>query len=271
MGYWGTDLYQNDTSLDVKEEFEEQLRKGRSVEEITSELIKEFSCVEDELCEECAFWFALADTQWTWGVLLPHVKEKALQLLGNDGDMACWQNEKLVIQLQRKRVLRDLQYKLESPQPPARKPIKRRVYKCQWKVGDVFAYRLESELAREKGLWGRYFLIQKVDEGVWHPGHIVPIVYIKLTKDENLPTSVEEYNCLEYVQTSFIGYEDRFYPIDGRRPREDIAEKSQIRYEVDEFGLLPEFRVTLLNTSQKVIPSNLIYVGNFINAVPPQK
>ena len=138
-------------------------------------------------------------------------------------------------------------------------------------MGDVFAYQLESDLAKERGLYGRYFLIQKVDEGIWHPGHIVPIVYVKITSDANLPSNVEEYNRLEYVQTWFTKYEDRFLPIDMSRPQEDIAEKSRMNYQVDEYGFLPQYRAKLLNTSKGVIPTKLIYVGNFVNAVRPQK
>ena len=146
-----------------------------------------------------------------------------------------------------------------------------RLYKCPWKTGDVFAYQLESDMAKERGLYGHYLLIQKVDEGVWYPGHIVPIVYIKITKDNELPTNLDEYNKLEYVQTRSAKYEERLFPIDGRRPLEDIAEKSKIRYEVDEFGFLPIFRVKLISESNKEIPPTLFQVGNFENATPQQK
>lgn len=147
---------------------------------------------------------------------------------------------------------------------------KRRYYKCSWNVGDVFAFRLESALAKERELFGRYFLIQKVDERIWHPGHTVPIVYVKLTKDENLPKNIEEYNELEYVQTSFSRYEERFFPIDGSRPLEDIQEKSKLAYEVDEYGYLPHFRKVLIITNSKNLPDKLIYIGNYANAIPPK-
>lgn len=145
------------------------------------------------------------------------------------------------------------------------------LYKCPWKIGDVFAYQLESDMARERGMYGRYFLIQKVDEGVWYPGHIVPIVYVKITKDTALPTNWDEYDELEYVQTWSTNYEERFFPIDGRRPKEDIAEKSKICYQVDEFGFLPQYRITLINRSLHDIPSKLFYVGNCENYIRPQK
>ena len=259
MGIWGPELYQNDTSLDVKDEFNELYNNGRSAQEITDKLIEEYRDIMGNMEEEPLFWFALADTQWELGVLLPSVKEKALYWITNYRGIRNYQT------------MDALQTKLLSPQPPVKRPKKKRTYKCQWKLGDVFACELESELAKERGLYGQYFLIQKIDEGVWYPGHIVPIVYVKITKDGKLPSNVEEYDLLEYVQMSFSKYEDRFYPIDMSRPQEDIAEKSRINYQVDEYGFLPEYRTTLLNTSKKVIPTNLIYVGNFLNAAPPQK
>lgn len=145
------------------------------------------------------------------------------------------------------------------------------LYKCKWNIGDVFAYKLTSDLSKERDLFGRYFLIQKVDERIWHPGHIVPIVYVKLTSDQNLPTTKEEYEQLEYVQTWNTRYENRFFPIDGRNLEKDILEKSKIKYEVDEFGFLPQYRITLLNTSKRAIPSSLVFIGNFTETIKPAK
>ena len=265
MGAWGFDLYQNDISIDVKNEFEELFNAGKAVQDITNKLTEDYKSIMGDIDEEPLFWLALADTQWDMGVLLPVVKKKALYWIDNFNCQAVGMSAKA-----KKETPYDLQTKLLSPLPPMKKPTKKKTYKCQWKFGDVFAYQLESDLAKERGLYGRYFLIQKVDEGVWYPGHIVPIVYVKITNDASLPSNVEEYNKLEYVQTWFTKYEDRFFPIDMSRPQEDIAEKSKIDYQADEFGFLPQYRVELLNTSKRVIPSKLIYVGNFADATRPQ-
>ena len=99
----------------------------------------------------------------------------------------------------------------------------------------------------------------------------MPIIYVKLTKDANIPSTVEEYDEAEYVQTRFTKYEERFWPIDMSRPKEDIEEKTKLNYEVDEYGFLPQYRLTLLNTSKRVIPKKLIYVGNFPDAIRPKK
>ena len=268
---WGFKLYQNDTSLDVKDEFEELYNAGKNVREITDKLTEEYKSIMGDIDEEPLFWFALADTQWNLGVLMPWVKEKALYWVEKDRGMFNCQPIDMSVKEKRRKTLDELQTKLLSPQPPVKKLVKKRINQCQWNLGDVFAYQLESDLAKERGLYGRYFLIQKVDEGVWHSGHIVPIVYVKITSDTNLPSNVEEYNQLEYVQTWFTKYEDRFLPIDMRCPQEDIAEKSKINYQVDDYGFLPQYRTKLLNTSKSFIPSKLIYLGNFANAIWPPK
>lgn len=264
-------LFQNSTSQDVKDEFEELYNAGKRVQDITDSLIENFSGTLSDIDEEPLFWLALANTQWNLGVLQPDVKEKALYWIDKGSAILINQPLAMSVNVERNNALGALRAKLLSSQPPTKKAAKKRIYKCQWTIGDVFAYKLESDLAKERNLYGRFFLIQKVDESVWYPGHIVPIVYVKITPNTNLPSSVEEYNQLEYVQTWFTKYEDRFLPIDMRRPQEDIAEKAQKDYQVDDYGFLPQYRVILLNTSKRVIPSNLIYVGNFANAVCPQK
>ena len=88
-------------------------------------------------------------------------------------------------------------------------------------------------------------------------------MWVKITKDHSLPSNSEEYESLEYVQSSLTRYEDRFLPIDGARPEEDIEEKSKLKYEVDDSGFLPQYRIALINTSKRVIPKSLVFVGNF--------
>lgn len=49
MGAWGTGLYQDDVTLDVKDTYVECLRKGMSKEEANTEIFNYFSeCLDDE-------------------------------------------------------------------------------------------------------------------------------------------------------------------------------------------------------------------------------
>ena len=279
----GPGIYENDIGAEVRFQFKYFIRRGRSAEELTEVLYKAvknkvsvFRSLNntDDFYNEPYFWMSLADTQWNLGVLLPKVKEKALEAIEMISAMDN-ASEKNTFVKKRLRLLAALKEKLLFPQPIKEikqiKEPKTKLYKCQWKIGDVFAYKLESDFAKEKGFYGKYFLFQKVDEAEWHPGHTIPVVYIKITENEVLPSNAEEYDSLEYVQTGFSRYEQRFWPIDMRRPEEDIAEKSKRNYEVDDCGFLPHFRLKLISTSQRVIPSKLIYLGNFANVILPQK
>ena len=140
-----------------------------------------------------------------------------------------------------------------------------------WEKEEVYAYKLDSDYAREKGLHGRYFLLQKIDEFQISPRVIAPIVYVKITKDDTLPKSFEEYDRLEYVQTRNTKYENRFMPYDFSRLEEDIAEKSKLTYEINEYGFLPQFRALLILAAGKKVPSDLEYVGKFENVTRPSK
>ena len=269
MGIWGPKIYENDIALDVKDEFEMLFDEGKSVQVITDILLTENKEIISEPKDAQHFWLALADVQYDKGVLLPMVKEMALHWIER-GDLKLDYQIHIPMDIELRTLeLKKLREKLHGGQPAVKDTKKRKLYKCPWNIGDVYAYQLDSDLAKERGLYGRYFLIQKVDEANWWPGHIVPIVYVKITKDENLPSSIEEYNQLEYVQTSFTKFENRFWPINMSRPEEDIAEKMKIKYVVDEYGFLPEYRIILINTSKKVIPSKLQYFGKFENVRPP--
>ena len=81
MGAWGTSLYANDSASDIRGEYVDKLRRGKSNEEATKALIEQNQDYMGDAEEEPLFWYALADTQWNYGRLLPEVKEKALHFL----------------------------------------------------------------------------------------------------------------------------------------------------------------------------------------------
>ena len=155
MGVWGTALYSNDTASDIRGDYVDLLRRGNSNEEALKKLMeKDGDCIGIEE-EEPLFWYALADTLWNYGRLTPEVKEKALYFLDHpEAELARWEDDGGKYVEAWMRTLEKLRTKLLSPQPPEKKVSKYRLYKCTWQVGDVYAYRLESEYSKEKGLAG---------------------------------------------------------------------------------------------------------------------
>ena len=271
MGAWGTGLYQNDIGLDVRDYFKDQLHRGKSGAEITEELSVLYAESIQDADDAPQFWLALADTQWDMGRLQKNVKAAALRYLNDPATAMRWQEECPAHYRKYLAVQESLKKKLLSEQPPEKKVSQYRLYHCSWAIGDVYAYPLKSDQAASLGLSDAYVLIEKAAERDWHPGHIVPIVYMKICSGQSLPQSSLEYRQLPYQQTGFIKYENRYLPIDGSRPAEDIAEKSQREYQTDEAGLLPVYRLTLPSTSKRVIPSELQFLGCWGNSGAPCK
>lgn len=270
MGTWKYGIYDNDVAQDVKEEYLDLLKRGIESTEATKKVISQNQDVIYDIDEAPTFWFVLADIQWEYGILEDAVKNTALHYLNSDDILEQWEciNPKLAIK--RKEALASLKEKLLSTNPFPKKISIPKIYQCQWKLGDAYAYPLLSDYAKEKGHYGEYFVFYKIGETICHPGHIIPVVWAKITKGSKLPSNVNEFNELEFVQTDTTLYEHRFFPFSGNRPMEEqIAEKSKKQYFRDEYGHLPHHQMAIANTSKRIIPKNLIYLGNFEGVTPP--
>ena len=267
MGAWGANLYQDDVALDVKDEYKDNLRRGKTNEETMQEIIDKYQELLEDEEDRGVFWLALADTQWNLGRLDEQVKKQALEIIELGTDLKRWEvNEKLYNK--RKEILEKLKEKLLSPQPEEKRMPKYRTYKCEWKNGDVFAYQLKSEYAKEQGLEGRYLIIQKIDEIDWYPCSTIPLVRVKITEDKTIPKTEKEIDELEYIQTWFTSYERRFAGFSALRPLKDQIKG--MSFNTDEYGLLPEYMVSIVITSKNMTKGKLTYLGNYINITPPQ-
>lgn len=162
MGTWGVGIYQDDVTCDIKNDYVNRLRVGMSNLEATQDVIDlNMDFIEDE-DDGPLFWFALADTQWKYGRLLPEVKERALKYLKDGSDLKRWEENKKMYE-KRKKVLLDLENKLNSSQPEEKKVSKLVLCKPHWNVGDVLLYRLKNETdLKGSGFYGKYILLRIV-------------------------------------------------------------------------------------------------------------
>lgn len=161
MGVWNSGLFSNDTTCDVKDSYIHFLKQQLSNEEAYQKTLEEYK----ELIgtdEEPLFWYALADTQWNLGRLMPNVKNTALDFIGKKGGVSIWKESHKNVSGW-KNTLQRLKEKVESPMPPEKiikKPIE--FVRNPWNTGDVYAYQFHSEKFNKYGLIGKYILFQKI-------------------------------------------------------------------------------------------------------------
>ena len=165
MGTWGTGLYDNDTTSDVRDIYMQYLREQLSNMEAYKKTVEGFQGLIGDEDEEPLFWYALAETQWRMGRLTPDVKDKALYWIAKEGGGALWEDSG-VNRTEWGETLKKLKITLESPIRSEKKIKKPKMEnRSFWNVGDVYAYKFHKEESRESGLYGKYILIQKIGEG----------------------------------------------------------------------------------------------------------
>ena len=239
MGAWGPKLYQDDVAEDVRDYYKDQLHRGKTGKEITQEMIAQNEDIISDQDDAPVFWFALADTQWNLGRLEDFVKEQALNHIQDGYDLKRWETENSQGAKIRERVLRELKEKLLSSQPAEKKISPYKLYHCEWKMGDIYAYELGGEYAKEMEMLGNYFYFIKVDERIWHPGHIVPVVYFYWITGDKL-MSLEELKTMDYIPQFF-----------NPKAYKNNPDRKTL------------YRLTLLSTSSRVIPKKrLTFIGN---------
>lgn len=242
MGAWGTSLYANDTTCDIRSDYVDKLKRGKSNEEATKELIEKNMEIMGDKEEEPLFWFALADTQWNYGRLLANVKEKALFFLEQDEELERWRDagdKKMTAWI---KTLSKLKEKLNTPIPNEKKISKYHLFQCKWNLGDVFAYQFCGEYSKEKKLDGKYTVFRKVSEDTYWPGHIVPVVQVYDWIGDEIP----ELKIIKKEHLLILN----FMP-------ESLLYKKNIK---------PQYTIRLITTSMKKIPHhNLTYLGNFLD------
>ena len=203
MGAWGVKLYQDDVAVDTRDSYRDMLREQENCtdEELTAKFIEQNADYTDDTEDGPVFWMALADTQWKYGRLEEHVKQKALDAIHDGNDIERWMAESPKEGEKRRAELVKLEEKLLSPQLPRKKLPKPNKYICPWSVGDVYAYQFHTEYAKENGYDSRYlYLVKAYDDSL---GRLTfPRFYIYGGTSDVL-LSLEQVQQMDYLSQFF--------------------------------------------------------------------
>lgn len=88
-----------------------------------------------------------------------------------------------------------------APMPERAQVRKPRRFRCQWQIGDAFAYRVSGQDVEKHGLTGTYILLRVVDM-VESDGRFTPIVTLCHWKKTELPTTAKEYQQAPLLKLS---------------------------------------------------------------------
>lgn len=148
MGAWGTGLYSDDTTCEVRDAYRLALQQGLSAEAAVEQVLRGYPNLAQHAELASLVYFALADTAWKYGRLPAALKHQALALLESGADLAVWQRDAPNDLSARRRVLKKLTERLNSPQAQARQvqtqvaPTKKR--RTEAAIGSVFSLALAN-------------------------------------------------------------------------------------------------------------------------------
>lgn len=190
MGFWGTTLYANDSTCDVRDGYMRLLQMKYSNEDAYREMLKDFSEYFGT-DEEPLFWYALADTQWKTGRLIPAVKEKALGYLESNGGAVFWKEGTKGYEGWLKTIAK-LKERLNKPQPREKRVECPADYQYNpGSIGDVFVYQFHSAEAKKQRYDGKYILFQKLDNRTNRNDLLCPFVIFFEKLYDHIPTQID--------------------------------------------------------------------------------
>lgn len=145
MGSWGTGIMQDDTVLDIIEEFKNYLKDYQNVTVATQKLIENNSEIIEDSDEGPLVWIALAKCQWEYGKLDVEIYNRVVQDFKKEIGMDLWKEESVKEYEKRKKVISEFISKIGQPNPKIKKMPRKVVRKPVFEAGDCLSLKLNDE------------------------------------------------------------------------------------------------------------------------------
>lgn len=204
MGVWGPYLYDSDLTNDVKDTYIGFLYSGIDDNELKSKMLMTFNEVL-ETEDVPFFWYAYADVSFKYGRIDEQIKNTALYYIDKKQELDIFDEYREYWF----KTLEKLRVKI-SQDAPKKKKISIIENSSPWNIGDLYAYRLRSKYAKEKGHKDKYIVLLKVGiERHFNPPYRQMNVFVIYDKFfDIIPEKEELVGIRHLVQTK---YDDEFY------------------------------------------------------------
>jgi hypothetical protein len=117
MGASGPAIFSDDVAADVRAGWREALMDGLSGDAATERVLTEFADALADEDDATVVWLGLAAAQMQTGRLQDAVRDRALRIIEDGGDVDRWREESAALGRGRERALRTLAEQLRGPQP----------------------------------------------------------------------------------------------------------------------------------------------------------
>lgn len=228
MGNWGTGIYQNDVSEDVKNDYIAKLKGGKSDEEALQEILLEYMLESSDDDSKCDFFLGLADTLWKVGRLTEEIKNKALESIEADNLSGRWKTEN--DRIKRKETLKQLDKRLRSQMPEPKRITSHKPYLFGWKKGEVYTFQIKNNVENYETYMGWYVLlyVDEVKKKDWVVKDVldeVAEVYFFLSKDKpQNPNAIKEATPICFLQFNGLNqYRAEVFEKSKRQRPKDIT------------------------------------------------
>jgi len=146
MGHWGPAIFSNDTSADIKDEFNSLFNKEIPVTEIKSQIIEVYREGEN-LEDNTDLWLSLSYLLWQIGYVDSDINERAIKIIDEGIDLKVWEESDADKSTLRKRSkkLQELRNILLETNPNPRKPKLKKAAKSKFRKGECFAFQLKNK------------------------------------------------------------------------------------------------------------------------------
>ena len=144
MGSWGYAPMSNDTSEDIRDEFETKLKYKKDFDIAIKEILTDNKDILDDKDDASNLWLALADRQWQYGFKNNKIKTKVKEICQNGIGQNLWKEEGSKEYLKRMNALEKFYNKISIPKKILKKIPKLVIRKAIFKKGDCLSLKLDN-------------------------------------------------------------------------------------------------------------------------------
>lgn len=206
------------------------------------------------------FWTGFAFAQWQHKDLRPNVLSAIKNI------------RKQIEGMQEYEFINQIIDVIMTEPSPHKRIRKKQLYMTQWQLGDVYEYIIKGNTVESSEYTGLHMYFTMIDKMRVHPGHIIPVVYMKASIKALDLAQIESLCYLKSMRKRFEN-SDEYLSLRNEVMNNTMGDTNNIKCQLpfDENGWLYLFQAGIYIESVRTELETFRYVGKFEKVIPPDK